>query len=152
MHMHHKGKFIAFAITLFFMAAILLLYARVEYTGICAHRDWGCLDTLDAIVVTLTSLLFVASPLVLILAFLRQEVFSIWFKFARIYLPIALVLVAITPSSSGGSIFIGFGEPDKESVAWLLGAIFVIIGLILIIRAHRRLKRQAKTPPSVVGG
>ena|SRR3989338_11368159 len=151
MYMHYKSKFIVIAIALFFLAAVLMLYARTEYVGICAHRDWDCLDTLDTIVVIASSFLLVISPLVLILAFLHKEIFTVWFKFARIYVPIALVLVAITPSSSGGSMFIGFGEPDKGSVGWLLGGIFVIISLVLIVRAHRRLKRQEKAGPLASG-
>ncbi|MEW6610107.1 MAG: hypothetical protein AB1352_00545 [Patescibacteria group bacterium] len=143
--MHSKRNLIIIAVILFALAIVLMLYAQAKYVGICAPRDWGCLDTLDSIVIVVSSLFLILSPFLLILAFLHKETFNVWFKFARIYVPISFVLVAITPSGSGGSMFIGLGEPDKGSVAWLLGVIFVITSLILIIRSHRRVKRQ-QTP------
>ena len=85
----------------------------------------------------------------IILYFLPEQIFITWFKFTRIYIPIALVLAVGGGATSNGSDLF---NTDAEFFTTFFSVIFVVISIILIIRAHRRLKRQAKTPPSIVGG
>ena len=85
----------------------------------------------------------------IILYFLPEQIFITWFKFARIYIPIALVLAVGGGATSNGSDLF---NTDAEFFTTFFSVIFVVISIVLIIRAHRRLKRQAKTPPSIVGG
>ena len=91
-------------------------------------------------------ILFIVS---IILYFLPEQIFITWFKFARIYIPIALVLAVGGGATSNGSDLF---NTDAEFFTMFFSVIFVITSMVLIIRAHRRLKRQAKTPPSIVGG
>jgi len=94
--------------------------------------------------------------LLLILYFLPAPVSNPWKKFSLVYIPIAVILTIVTPDSSGGYFDFGGGGigggADRESTAWFLSVLFLIVSLILIIRAHSRFTRQAKTPPPVVGG
>lgn len=64
----------------------------------------------------------------IILLFSSALVFSSWLRFAKYYLPIAALLILLSPVSDS-SIF-GF---DKEFMSWLLSGIFFGISLILII-------------------
>ena len=91
-------------------------------------------------------ILFIVS---IILYFLPEQIFITWFKFARIYIPIALVLAVGGGATSNGSDLF---NTDAEFFTMFFSVIFVITSMVLIIRAHRRLKRQAKTPQSIVGG
>src|SRR3989338_645604 len=91
-------------------------------------------------------ILFIVS---IILYFLPEQIFITWFKFARIYIPIALVLAVGGGATSNGSDLF---NTDAEFFTTFFSVIFVVISIILIIRAHRRLKRHAKTQPSIVGG
>ena len=45
----------------------------------------------------------------IILAFMKEEVFQSWWKFAKRYLGIAAALIVITPGTGGGGLFIGMG-------------------------------------------
>ena len=84
-----------------------------------------------------------------ILYFLLEQVFISWFKFARIYIPIALVLAVGGGATSNGSDLF---NTDAEFFTTFFSVIFVVISIVLIIRAHRRLKRQAKAGSLASGG
>ncbi|OGE04785.1 hypothetical protein A3F45_00650 [Candidatus Curtissbacteria bacterium RIFCSPHIGHO2_12_FULL_41_17] len=84
--------------------------------------------------------------LLMILHFLPEQIFNSWLKFARIYIPIALVL-AVGDRASGSDLF----NTDAEFFTTFFSVIFVIASIILIVCAHRRLKRQTKTTPFPAG-
>lgn len=85
--------------------------------------------------------------ILVIIYFLPEQVFTAWFKFARIYIPIALVL-AVGDRASGSDLF----NTDAEFFTTFFSVIFVVASIILIVRAHRRLKRQEKAGPFTSGG
>ncbi|MDD5652459.1 MAG: hypothetical protein PHX98_03640, partial [Candidatus Moranbacteria bacterium] len=74
--------------------------------------------------------------LFLFLSFFKEKIFIVWSKFAKIYLPIAAILIFITPDSTG-SIFL---DLDKEMATWFLAAIFLISSLGIII--YKSFKKQ----------
>ena len=77
----------------------------------------------------------------LILRFTREQVFRSWLKFARIFLPIAIALIVLTPSGSGG-FSAGFGGPDRETVTEELAALFSLISLVLIVYKSIKLRSR----------
>ena len=104
---------------------------------------------LDAIQQFLGLFSIISFILLIALYFLAEPVFVTWKKFARIYLPIAAVLVIFEPSSLVLIDFYGRGK-DREGLTMFLSGLFILISLILIVRAHRRLKRQSPTSSPLV--
>lgn len=83
----------------------------------------------------------------LALSFLEEQAFNIWLKFARIYLLIAFILIILAPAT--GETGMGFSMGiDHESITWIAAFLFFIISLAIIVRAHRRFKREAKMSPT----
>lgn len=76
----------------------------------------------------------------IILIFFRDEVFRSWFRFTKYFIPIALVLILISPNSSGGFL-VGFGGPDKEETTYWMTLIFSLVSIILITVKYFRRKR-----------
>lgn len=73
--------------------------------------------------------------LMILLAFMKEEVFQSWWKFAKWYLGIAAALIVITPGTGGGGLFIGMGGGyDREGMIWFTAGLFFIISIILIIK------------------
>ena len=101
------------------------------------HLD--CVDTLfySSIVLLPVFPLFLFS---LITYFMREEVYKAWIKFALWALGISMVLIAITPDmpASGFGPQISFGKSD---VALLTSALFVIVSIVLIVRAHLKTRK-----------
>src|SRR3990167_5499643 len=85
---------------------------------------------------------FVSLILFVVLHFLSESVFTLWKKFVRIYLPLSILLTLISPSDRQCGLGVVCLGSDKEDAIFSLGILFLIISLILIVRAHRRLKRQ----------
>lgn len=132
--MGHKKKIIGgiVAAMLYFVIANLLF----EYTKIN--------ETPILFLLVYSMAVFIC---LIILYFLPEQALNSWWKFARIYVPISAVVVAIMPTSNG---FMGFYSSDKEYYTWLVSVLFVLISLVLIVRAHRRLKRQDPSSPPPV--
>jgi len=77
-----------------------------------------------------------------ILLFFQKEIFDVWFGVARIYLPIAVILILISPSQRQCGLGVVCIGSDKEDISWFLSVAFLIISLILIIRAHHRTQQR----------
>jgi|APHig6443717497_1056834.scaffolds.fasta_scaffold253420_1 hypothetical protein len=71
-----------------------------------------------------------------IFLFIKEEIFNYWKKFAKIFLPVAIILIVITPTQYGG--FVGI---DKEMVTWILSVLFFIISIGIIIYQSIKLKK-----------
>lgn len=69
--------------------------------------------------------------------FMREEIFNYWKRFAKIFLPIAIILIIITPTQYGG--FVGV---DKELATWFLAVAFLIISLGIIIWKSIQLRKK----------
>ena len=84
--------------------------------------------------VFLTSMLLFVFPFVFLFSLItykmRDEVSRAWITFAKWWVPAQILLVLLTPESSGGYFVVIL---DKQLVAILLSALFVLISLLLII-------------------
>ena len=103
----------------------------------CQNDCIGLVNYLDRDILwgILASLLILALPLMLIsliLYFCSETVFKSWFKFAKIYIPIAIIIALITSFDSGGSNW-GPSGPDGIAITWLTSILFLIISLVIII-------------------
>ena len=58
-------------------------------------------------------------------------------------------IISFEPSSLVLIDFYGRGK-DREGLTMFLSGLFILISLILIVRAHRRLKRQSPTSSPLV--
>ncbi len=77
------------------------------------------------------------------LYFTKEAVYKAWRKFAVIYLPIAIILIAIGDTSGGGG---GLGGPsmdmDREIATFFFSGLFLFISFILI--TYKFLKLRGK--------
>src|SRR3989344_4598149 len=110
--------------------SILSLIIAGLTAGVCYWRVWylceyGTSESIDVFLFLFSVPLFVLS---LILRFLPNQVFNSWLRFAKYYLPIAAVLIFLSPVTD--SSILGF---DKEFMTWLLAGIFFITSLGIII-------------------
>lgn len=71
----------------------------------------------------------------LVLRIVVSSIFDSWKILAFIYLPLALMLIIITPETGG------FMQPDREIMTWWTAGGFVVISLVLIVYKQIRLKR-----------
>jgi hypothetical protein len=69
-------------------------------------------------------------PFSLITYKLPDQVFRSWLHFAYVWIPISLLLIFTTPSTSHSwAINVGLG---REGITWIMGGLFALISLILI--------------------
>lgn len=74
--------------------------------------------------------------------FVRESIFNSWKYFAKIGIPIGIVLLILAPSYSIGG-FMSFGPDfDKRFTSWLVSILFLLISLIIIIRGHFRNRQR----------
>ena len=140
-----KIRWLIIATVLIFCVSTILYYTGNKFDN-AGNFIGNPFDDLQQFLDFFSVLSFIS---LIILYFLPEQIFITWFKFARIYIPIALVLAVGGGATSNGSDLF---NTDAEFFTTFFSVIFVVISIILIIRAHCRLKRQAKTPPSIVGG
>jgi len=139
--MTYRTRFISIALLFGVMAAGALLYMRADYVGICVKGDRSCYDVFDTITNVSFLLALSITPILFVLAFLSKEVFTAWFKFARIYIPLSILFIVLDSSNGDGN---SLGIESGEFYGSLLSLIYFIVSIILIVRAYRRLKRQEK--------
>lgn len=68
---------------------------------------------------------------------MSEVVFQAWWRFARIFVPLSMFLILITPAYTHNWMF----PVTKGTIALALSALFVFISLIQVIAVHRRLKQ-----------
>ncbi len=101
----------------------------------CNQNDWGCRDQNDNI--SILFLIFIPALFISLITYkMHDKVFYAWRNFAFFWIPFSIIMTAITPDTSGFLQVI-----DKEFVAEILSALFVIISLILITYKHFTLKK-----------
>ena len=119
-----------------------LLFALPQNFGLCASDDWSCISSLSSRLgepLTFFTALFI--PSVLLVLLFRNLIYETWKRIAIVYVPLALILVALVPVSCGG--FISSFCLNKENASWLTAGGFLIITLILII--GKKLRSQVPT-------
>ena len=133
--MHYKGKI---GISIVVILAIL---------GISLAREYR-FDAVGEIILMFSTALI---AVLFVLLFLNQEVFTAWFKFMRVFVPIAIVLMVVETFFFNESNSLGM--TGSGSLAFILITTYVIASIVLIVRAHRRLKRGTKNAnPFTTGG
>ena len=66
----------------------------------------------------------------IVLCFVKRLIFNSWLRFAAWWLPLSIILIAITPETSNSWMPLYF--VSKDTVTVLMASIFTIISLILI--------------------
>lgn len=81
-------------------------------------------------------------PLGIALLFATDATFRKWLRFARWWLPLSILIIAITPKGSTGMTL--YPDLTKENAAWLMGGLFAIFSIRLVWRAQdtKRAKRD----------
>jgi hypothetical protein len=62
-----------------------------------------------------------------------EKVFTAWWKFARIYIPTALILILLSPKTGGGLIIGMGGGFDREGTIWFTSGLFFLITFIMLL-------------------
>lgn len=71
-------------------------------------------------------------PVALVLALVPRDIFKSWFKFAVWAIPLAIILIALTPDSNPGA-YMDFFPFYRDDAARLAGGVFAAASLVLII-------------------
>ena len=146
--MSHKKKvflFILLFIIIFFTGSI---FNSPERFGLCNVDNWRCVDFWgDNFVQPVTLLPVPIVICLIILLFLRPEVFKTWAKFAAVALPLGIIWIVSTGvQDRGGGM--GVMSIDREIITWTVSILFLFLSLILIIvkaiRLHIKLRRQGR--------
>jgi hypothetical protein len=77
----------------------------------------------------------------LLLFFVSDKIFLKCLRFAGIWMALSIILIALTPKTSGGWISLG---PDREMVSIWMGALFFILSLGRIVWDVRKEKKHLK--------
>ena len=101
---------------------------------------YGIHDDLSLTVWLLSAVFFIT---LIPLYFTKEAVYKAWRKFAIVYLPIAMILIAIGDTSGRGG---GLGGPsmdmDREMTTFFFSGLFLFISFILIL--YKSLKLRGK--------
>jgi 4'-phosphopantetheinyl transferase EntD len=133
--MNKKKNIIVLGVSLAIVVLDLLILCGVD-----VNDEWTCknyyvyslIGDAEQLLLFSAFLSFLFST---ILLFLKEAVFTAWWKFAKWYLIVAAVLVALSPVQGGGLMPI-----DAEIVSWWLATLFFIASLVIIIRTYVRAK------------
>lgn len=129
--MGYKKKIYYILVASVILAIISLILALPEYSGLCRELDSACIDAYiyryDALTTSLLIFSACLFSISIILLFLREQIFLAWSKFSIIFFPIAVVLITMTPTTSG--TLVGF---DKESATLWLAIAFLIASILII--------------------
>src|SRR3989344_5703209 len=113
---------------------ILSLFA--EELGLCGLVATSCQDFFDPIA-EIVSIFLVALLLISILYFLHDEIYQSWFRFARWWIPLSMLLIFISPEYPTNI----YDPIQKGSVAFVMSGAFVVISIITIAIKYFSLKR-----------
>lgn len=126
--MSHKRKvhLILFIAPIVFALTLSTCYSR--FGDICGSS--GDINERVALSFVLFSIsIFLLS---LIFLFTREEIFRFWVKFAKYYLPIAALLIILSPETGGGGFGLSLGF-DAELTTWWTAGVFFIVSIVIII-------------------
>ena len=114
----------------------ILIFSYIGNYRLCGGEQWGgCVDILADIETILLPFL----PLLLfslITYRMKEEIFQAWFRFVRIYIPIAVLLIALAPSYTHNWMF----PYDKGMAAVIFSIIFSSISFGIVVSAQLKKK------------
>ena len=103
------------------------VFLTISFKGLCSF-SYICDRAHDDSMVYVFFLFIPLFIFSLITYKMREGIFESWWKFARIWIPLSMLAVIISPSYGNWMIPI-----EKGTVAFALSVLFVIISLVLII-------------------
>ena len=107
----------------------LVAFNFIGTFNLCGGREYSvCMD----VVFNIFMILFPIIPLFLfslITYKMQDSVFQAWWRFARIWIPISMLAILVSPSNTHNWMF----PIEKGTVAFFSAVLFVVISLILII-------------------
>lgn len=109
-------------------AVLFGVFLTISLMGVC-FLDYICDRTHDDSMAAIFFPLFPLFIFSLITYKMREEVLEIWWKFARIWIPVSMLAILIAPSYTHNWIL----PIVKGTVAFASVVLFVIISLALII-------------------
>ncbi|OHA99241.1 MAG: hypothetical protein A3E32_02655 [Candidatus Zambryskibacteria bacterium RIFCSPHIGHO2_12_FULL_38_37] len=116
-------------ITLLISGVISILLLSINYLGTyeTCYFSGICAEILATILRTLY--IFIPLSILSLLTYnMADQVYRIWFKFIRIWIPLTIFLVVLSPKYSNSLIPI-----EKGSVSFVFSVLFLLISLIIII-------------------
>ena len=126
--MNHKKKLILLIVLSLIVIFGGYVLSYPEKFNICGQEQWSCISFFSF---QIGEPLFIGGLSLLLtfilLLFFSQEIFNVWKKFAVWYIPIAIILLAITPTSDSA-----FLAPDREIITWFTSIAFLVVSLIII--------------------
>ena len=111
------------------------IVSNIKNFGICfpIYANYGLSNCTSATQDDITiAIELIALPLfigTLFLFFVRDDVFFSWFKFARIWLPLSVLIIMLSSSTNGGFLSLN----DRSILLPFLFIVFLIVSVILII-------------------
>ncbi len=126
MKMLSPKKVIIFSILGFLLGSFL---TNIYELGFCTTGF--CRDFVEDVIGIFISFFSIAIfPISIIFIFLRKEIFSSWLKFAKIYIPVSMLLTILSGEGTGGG---GIGlDFDYEITVWFTAGLFFVVSLIFI--------------------
>jgi len=105
----------------------LLLFLIVGFIAdkeYCGSYDQLCNSTGLALIVFLPTFIFSAT-----VYFMRDIIFRVWRNFTFFWLPITIIVVFMTPETTGNMLF----NFDKQFVSIVLSGLYAILSVFLIV-------------------
>lgn len=138
--MNYKKKIYWTLVTSLFLAILSLILGSPDNFGLCSKNDIVCLhgyiDQYNSFIVPVFIFSIPTFFIAFLSLFLIEQVFNAWFKFAIIFVPVSIMLIAILPSM--GDMFF---PSIKEVAIFSLPVIYLIVSLGLIILQAKKLKK-----------
>ena len=121
-----------FTLISFILLVLSLVFIDPINLGICSQYDYDCDNVIAGISVPIGTFSFVFLVLIFLARKFDYLVINSWLRFSKYYLPIAAVLILLSPTTD--SSILGF---DKEFMTWVLAGIYLITSLGIIVFKRR---------------
>jgi hypothetical protein len=120
-----------------FLSILILIANSIGTFDLCGGSEYGtCMDIASNII----TVLFIIIPFFifsLITYSMKEIIFQIWWKFARVWVPLSMLAILISPDYSSNWMF----PVEKGNVALFTSILFIIISIGIIIWKSIELKR-----------
>ena len=138
--MSDKRKINRFTLLGFLLLLVGLVFVDPINLGLCSHYDYDCDNIVGGVAITVVSFSWTSLVILYIARILDYRLINPWLHFSKYYLPIAAVLIFLSPAID--SRILGF---DKEFMTWLFAGIFFVASLGIIIFKRRSLPNPEAT-------
>ena len=118
---------------LFFSALTSIVLVFLDFLGtdkICGGRQYTmCMQSVHSYFIVLQPVFFLLI-FSLITYWMREDEYRAWFKFARWWIPLSMILILISPEYSHDWMY----RIEKGTVAFATSLLFVVISIIIVIK------------------